>query len=253
MAEDFDVAFGTLDLVNASDMDVFIKVLMLVDEKESQCLRGELNHVVAKYIDRDDTLKSKLKDNIYENYNIKYVTDIYNKLRAVKIRKCHSNISYVIDKILKESSSFDYTMKIIDHYVHCLRSVNCPNLDREIRKECVLDPKYENEILYLHKCLYQIIELIDIGYVPAISMIDTVSIRGLRKKDVLAGITFVFNYESMNDYANEYNIKCQVLFMDIDKTIVHEAIQHFSKSNYIYNYANTVAYLDARKLDTLPK
>jgi hypothetical protein len=94
--KELNAAFETLDLINCTDIDAFLKVLLLVDEKTSQNIRGELNHMMLKHIESDTDLKHKLIKNNYIDLNYARFTSMTKKIKDGQIDHYRSNIKKVI-------------------------------------------------------------------------------------------------------------------------------------------------------------
>lgn len=108
---DIDEKFATLELINCSDIDAFLKVIMFSDKKESIIIRSELNHFVLKYIDRSPELKQRLIDNEYNCLDHSYMLENYSKIVEIKNKK-HSDtikqnlISMIDGDLFKNLSEF---------------------------------------------------------------------------------------------------------------------------------------------------
>lgn len=94
-------AFDDLSLVNCTDLDVYLKVIMLSDEKTAQSIRGDINHLMQKYIAANPELKYKLKKSDYISFNCTYLNDSYNKVRNTKIEYYESKIQNVFHDAFK--------------------------------------------------------------------------------------------------------------------------------------------------------
>ena len=250
--DELDKAFSTLDLVNATDMDVFMKAIMMMDEKSAQRLRGELNHVLVKHIDTDKALKKKLTDNFCGSYDISYISEIYHKMRKVKIFDHQSRIEHIVLNIIKTSNSIEQVHKMMRHYVDGLAYIHEPELTEEpsdindrFYSECVMDIKYHKEIAYMHNCLLQILKLIAYDYKPSTSMIDSFGVRAIRHRSVMKGIAFVFTSECAVDYSEETIIMCRIPFNNMPHSIIQQMVEYFNDRTgnmNTYSFEKTIEY-----------
>ncbi len=102
---ELDEAFDELSLINCTDLDVSLKIIMLSDEKTAQSIRGDINHLMLKYIAADPSLKDKLKKSDYMSFNDVCLREAYNKIRDAKIAHYDRAIQCEIDKELEDKSN----------------------------------------------------------------------------------------------------------------------------------------------------
>jgi hypothetical protein len=107
--------FDLLKLINHTDIDAFLKVLLLVDEKTANNIRGEFSHAVIKHIEADHELKEKFIANNHAELNYNRLINITKNIKNAKIEHYKNNIKKVI---LDGFSAFGFKkfMKVIDIY-----------------------------------------------------------------------------------------------------------------------------------------
>lgn len=149
--DDFDSAFDTLDLVNSLDMDAYMQVIMLMDKKSAQCLRGELNHVAGKYLDSDEKLRQKFIEKKYEDFEIGYIEDIYFKVLNAKIDSHRNIMKENIIKIIDTCVTFVQFRELIENYADVVS-----NLDNN---ELSIENTYGEYLSNMHASYYQIYKL----------------------------------------------------------------------------------------------
>ncbi len=81
---ELDEEFKILSMINCTDMDAYIKVMSLLDEKERQNMCGEFNYISAKYITRNPEIMNTLIDNSYAKYDHVYFRTIANQISKRK-------------------------------------------------------------------------------------------------------------------------------------------------------------------------
>ena len=179
--DNLDKAFSTISLVNATDMDVYLKAIMLMDEKTAQNLRGKLNHVAAEFIDADPALKKLIEKNNYLNFNIKYLSENYYKTRDAQIQLNKTKLKYHILELINLTGSFSNTFRILNKYVKGLKNVSENNLTIEYSaingkfvKECCEDG-YKKIITNIHFRLYRLFTLLDHTYDSKSLMISRIN------------------------------------------------------------------------------
>lgn len=117
ISSELDSTFSTLALVNAPDMDAFMKAIMLMDEKDAECLRGELNHVIVKYLDADEKFRQRFIENNYENFDTRYVREIHAKIIKATISSYENTIKKNLIEMISLLKDFTVFLNVWDHYV----------------------------------------------------------------------------------------------------------------------------------------
>ena len=238
---DFDEAFGTLSLVNATDMDVYLKVIMSVDEKVAQNIRGELNHVVTKYIDNDPELKEKLKKNYYFNYNADYIIDHYHKLKKQQMEHGERIIGYVVKKIMELSNETNdglCVFDIIKHYVKGVATIKSKHLSSTdadtFLNKCCLDLKYSKHIATIHNALtkmFKTLEMIFDSDSPMISHIFVDPVENNYSRHALNGFTITFGSEiELGKYYNG-DIVIDTSIINFSDNEIVELVEYFRECN----------------------
>jgi hypothetical protein len=206
ISTELDEAFSTLDLVNTNDIDVFLKVIMSVDEKMAQNIRGELNHVVAKYIDSDPNLKRNLKNNYYSNFNINYLSKNYHKVRDRQI---------YVKNVWLGNSIKDYL----------LGSDNVFNAFNTIKNMFnIMDDK----LVYIHNILHDLTMLMDPKFDGEGKMFDHIYINTISTGEVLTGIKFRFLTLRSNKTYGEIRIAAVIKMDNFSDEKIREVISYFS-------------------------
>jgi hypothetical protein len=107
--------FELLKLINCTNIDAFLKVLLLVDEKTSNNIRGELNHMMLKHIESDPKLREKLMVSDIAELNYGRLHTMTKNIKKEKIAYYKTNIKKVILDELN-ISGFRRLMSIINLY-----------------------------------------------------------------------------------------------------------------------------------------
>ena len=234
---DFDEAFSTLDLVNATDMDAFLKVLISVDEKVAQNIRGELNHVVAKYIDTDPELKKKLQENKLHKFSIKYLQDSFYLLRKNHLKLLNDNLFNTAMSMITNSGSILLVFKHLDIYALGIRKVLNSHLietDEKIKEKfirnCTINETFLKEIQDIHMCVVRITNIIDPNY--NISKLCIVPQLDPEHDD--DGKLYKLYYSFLLDHSEVDHIRniiqVPLLLAKLDKSIVKQITDHYEGS-----------------------
>ena len=239
LSESFDEAFSTLDLVNAPDMDVFIKAIMLMDEKEAECLRGELNHVLCKYIDGDEKLKQQLIKNDYADFNPEYIVRECLKVQEKKLELLCNRVLQNIKSILVKNEDFIHMIENIYNYSDFIQTSEgtlqtdegwLKNSDKAQYSE--LDEDLIDEFKQIHLCLCEAIELINPEYVnEAHIMYTSPECDLIRVEDVNKGasITFYLNCQLKHMYELVFTVN--LYFSEFDKSMVKQMKEYLRIKN----------------------
>jgi hypothetical protein len=201
LSADFDHEFSTHDLVNAPDMDVFLKLIMFMDEKSSQCLRGELNHIAAKYIDRCPRTKAAIKKNNYLSYDIKYLSEYYHKTKEIQIKLFTKSLKTLLVDLIKETDSIFNTFRLISKYVKGLEWVRENKLTPDdsiinsgFAARCC-EREYQHLIIPIHSTLYKLVSLQCPTYNSTSTMLNRFEIRTSYDRHTMAlksvGVVFI--------------------------------------------------------------
>jgi hypothetical protein len=83
MDKEITESFEIIDAVNCTDVDVYLKLIML-DNYQCTRLRADLCNSSKKYLEEDKEVLNVIKENNYKNYN-PIILDVY----AMNIKKFH--------------------------------------------------------------------------------------------------------------------------------------------------------------------
>ena len=235
LSESFDAAFSTLDLVNAPDMDVFMKAIMLMDEKEAQCLRGELNHVLCKHLDSNEKLKQKLIENDYSKFNAKYLVESSIKLRENKMKVAGDRILQIICSILKRVPDISYVTTTFYNYVDIISEAESWYLTEEHwatrdKKwhELLIDPEILNEVKQIHECLLDIATLLSLEFEVDIQKIACHPINGpLMNSTDITGMYFKFIFQSISTSTKTYAVESKIQSCEVAPIIAGQIYSNF--------------------------
>lgn len=168
--KDLDKQFETIELVNCNDLDVFLKVIMFSDEKSGQIIRADINNLMRKYIDQDESLKAKLIKNEYMDFNTQYLSiankTVNDKLQNSIIDLIRDSIIEILDRecragdlakiIMKYVNNPDHKQNVYKSQMECIRYAMhrfATNIFYNyIRKTCCL----KVEKIVLSKCILNI-------------------------------------------------------------------------------------------------
>jgi hypothetical protein len=233
---DFDREFSTLSLVNASDMDVYLKVIMSMDKNSSQCLRGELNHIAGKYIDNDPELKKRIQKNKYSEFAIDYLKQSYYLIRKSHIRVLQDKLLNAAMEMLKKSGSIDFVLKSITVYAHNVKAVKNSHLietNEKIRtkffKACRISQEYREEFQTIHMCIVDILNIIDPKYIIKNKRINIATQIDMNEEDgQLVGLRYTFCTSHTGSEYLENIIPMQLWFANLDDNIVEQIKSHYA-------------------------
>lgn len=204
LERDFNEAFSTLELVNAPDLDVYLKVLMSVDEKTAQCLRSRLNHVAAEFIDADSALKVLISKNKYIDFDIRYLSENYHKVRNIHSKELKKVAVTCIVELINSTNSIFHTFRLISKYVSGSQNISENHLTEkysDTNAKFVLaccEKDYSQIIVNLHCKLYKIFTLLDHSYDSNSLMITRFELDTcyIYKTKVLKSIKIIFYSET---------------------------------------------------------
>ena len=164
ISNELDEAFSTLSLVNSPDIDAFMKAIMFMKKKPAQNLRGELNHLIGKYLDEDKELRQKFIKNKYEEFDFSYIEDIYYKVLNAKIDVHRKEMKMNIIKILDTCETFVQFEKIMKNYADRAQELDnndLSNIDAysNFIASCCNHEASINYLADLHSSIHQIYKL----------------------------------------------------------------------------------------------
>lgn len=211
--------FETIELVNCNDLDVFLKVIMLSDKKNNQIIRADINNLMRKYIDQDESLKSKLIKNDYSQFDWEYIDDINNKRRVYYKRLAKQALINIFNE------SFDYieAHRIINIVMSNAASSGNPENDKLLRDN--IRKLFAASFAELDSSIIRF-DCIMVGF----------------KDQIITRLYFVF-YENNKDK----NYKMTINIEEFDDTaianiVIYWASQHGSLS---YSLDDTMEYVDS--------
>ena len=243
ISSELDAEFSTLSLVNATDMDAFLKVIMSVDEKTAQNIRGDINHLMVKYIDADPVLKEKLIKNDYCQFDLGYLQPVYTKVRVVQLNAFYNNICNSIRHIVKTSYSISNAFDIIGSYVYRLRDLKDFQLTDNAfltacSKYCHFDDdiKCKSVLLLNPKYTYQFRPVDDLSYCPIVAEMGK-----------LIGISFSFSSEKFLPTGRP--IYAHIYAYELSDHTIEQIIKYFNgrrdenSDMMSYKLEDTLAYI----------
>jgi hypothetical protein len=247
ISTELDEAFGTLALVNANDIDVFLKVIMSVDEKTAQNIRGEINHLMAKYIDADPDLKGKLIKNDYAQLNTQYLQSAHWKVLKGKFNALRDIISNSISNIIKNSYSFSNALGIINHYVYELPGVeNFRSADDKLLAACSQYLHCDNDIKNMHNSICKTVLILHPDYDYQFIPVDKVSFDSISVNGALVGIRFAFTSEKFP--RGSKGVLGYVYVDDLTEHIIEQIIKYFNnRGDVMYILEDTLAYIAKKR------
>ncbi len=193
--KELDKQFETINLINCKEVDVFIKVLSLVDVKNANNIRGELNHVVKKYIDTIPGLKDKLLNEDYDNYNLDYIKGTFVTMAEYKTHKYYEILKDTIAETMNKIGTYNFRKTTQDYFERVCFLEDPPELDkRKYVKEC--DPGNNAYLQIIHDTLSAIFLLKNKHYAPT-DYIQLKSMSIVSDPDP-SGIEMIFNCVSEN-------------------------------------------------------
>ena len=236
LGESLDEAFSTLSLVNAPDMDVFMKAIMLMDEKEAQSLRGELNHVMCKHLDSDAKLRQKIIDNKYENFNIRYIKEMYSKIGNAKVEVYRDSMKKSIIAIIDLCETPDQFIRIMTDYVENAPSILSDNLTPGIatidfmNKCCKYSKESIKHLINIHSSIYQIYCMKRCGATRD-RLVDSCRLSAMRHLDSrLTGIAVSLYEEFSNNY-----LRIEILLSEMKHEMSQQLIAQYGNPTLIYS------------------
>ena len=230
LSESFDEAFSTLSLVNASDMDVFMKAIMLMDEKEAQSLRGELNHVLCKHLDSNAKLRQGIIDNKYENFDIDYVEEIYFRIGNAKMAAYKRSIKKSLIEIIDFCKTFDEFIQIMQAYAKGAQKLLSDNITPgtstiDFMNKCCRRSKASiKPLINIHSTIYKIYSM---GRANASrdDIVDSCHIGpgyNINSELVSIGIDFYTEFATSN-------VSIKIELSELNQTIVDCIIDKYEK------------------------
>lgn len=259
MAElkDLDEAFDTLSLVNEPDMDVYLKVIMSVDEKTAQNIRGELNHMMIKYIDADPILKGKLALNSYDKYNPDYLTKTYRKLQDMRLTTFVGNIRNSIMNIMSKSNTMSAAFQILFQYLYGLDGLDNYQLtdhESKINKAfiaaCSICSSFDLDIIRMHNNICNTVQLLNNKLDSKVRPITALKCQALVNGETLIG--FVCRFTIAVPEARHIPVR---LYMgDFPDDVVPRIVKYFNESraeldSQPFKLEDTLAYIAKHRSD----
>lgn len=238
--------FEILDIINCHDLDVYLKVLMLSDEKTAHSIRGEINHIMQKYINADQDLKIKLQKNNYINFNHTYLTESLNKVKMRKISYYKDIIRQAfIDLVNTENDIFSLFPAITQYFRHydnfILGTYRCKI------------PNYSNFLAILHANVTSIAELLKEEHQKICAIFHYTEAHGpyvgIKNNIIGFDIRFVARYE-LNDGLGEIPIVIdfRLDLLNVDDDFIIKIFKYFAEKFYIYDLNATLkAVAESRK------
>lgn len=234
LGEELAKEFETLELVNCTDMDVFMKVILLSNEKTAQSIRGELNHMVKKFIDKDPELKQKLIKNSYAEMNYNTLLDIIGPLRTKKIQYHKNEIRKLI---LNESKNtkFARIMEILDTQLLAPGNI------------CVMLNMTDNQIEMftgIRDNLYEAFKLLD----PNSDIYQDIYLtnEGDPYPEALK-IDSIFICFSKFGNQMEYKARIHTDILELEEETIMEICNYYTLTNARLTYHNTLEYYRKQK------
>ena len=243
-----DEAFSTLDLVNSSDVDVYLKVLMSVDEKTAQNIRGELNHLVAKYIDADPVLKEKLTRNCYDEYNQSYLRTTCRKIWNSQLDTYVKNVSISIVNIIENTDFIGQVFNVIGAYIYGLINLNNFLLPENgldevnaFTRSCSALPHFDKDTVIIHRNICKIMLLLNPDYDHKSAPVTNLSYKFVTiNNSILIGVCFKFT----NDGPPIRNIPVIIHFKHLSKAAIERFISFYNKEAEMkVKLEDTLAYI----------
>lgn len=251
---ELDAVFSTLDLVNSSDIDVYLKVIMSVDEKTAQNIRGELNHLVAKYIDADPVLKEKLIRNCYDEYNQSYLRTTCKKIHNSQLDTYIKNVSISIINIIENSDLIDQVFNIIGTYIYGLINVKnflLPENESDVIdafiRSCSALSHFDKDMVRIHTNICKIMLLLNPGYDHKSAPVTSLSYKFVTiNNSILIGVCFKFT----NEVPPIRNIPILIHFKDLSTVAIERFITFYNKETEVkVKLEDTLDYIAKNKND----
>jgi hypothetical protein len=189
----------TLNLVNLED-DIYLKLVMLLKDKELQYIRGVLCHATINYLDKNPAIKKQITNASPDDFDIDYFDEQFRKIRAAKFAKYKSRVieSFInILSIFKDTRAETYD-EILYDILHHMKGCWNPNYTHKDIKddEMKLIKVLYDDLCLLFKCSGQ--------EVNANSLFEIVHIR-YKSENLVQKL-----YISLSNYKFGYNTKFSI-------------------------------------------
>jgi hypothetical protein len=225
--QELDSAFSTLELINKTDMDVFLKIIMLVNKSASESLRGEINHLMQSRIDSDPKLRELLMSNNYLDFDHTYLQQSFKIIKNAKINAYKNNIKQTIIKIM-EIDGVEFIYNIILKYFDNLwyqKEISSLNFNPDLCE----NKNYVGCVREIYENLVKILGLLSDNQNSACNFIFSgFSPLGNFGKFTF-GLRILFEYPATL-FTYDYNVHINFMFRDMEKDLVSKICNYFNST-----------------------
>jgi hypothetical protein len=166
MEKQLDEKFEILELINSADIDIYMKLLMLMKSGRSiEQLRADLCHTTKKYLIGNNKLINAVKFESYKDYDTSILSGVLDKINKAKIEECKLNIKNIMNQILEISNDYEMLTRIFLYLYAFLpdQKINYNHIIKEypnINIQMIV-----NLMITMHRDIYKLINLM--GFTPS--------------------------------------------------------------------------------------